>query len=486
MFKSGILVMIITLLSRVLGMARTVIIASYFGASGVTDAYFSAFKISNFFRQLLGEGALGTVFIPVYNEKEKEYGSDQARDLIFSILNLLFCFACFIAVIMAVFSRPIIDVVVTGYDDSTKELASKLLKIMAVYFVFIGMSGMIGAVLNNFKQFLVPASTSLFFNIAIISSALFFSRRYGIYSLAFGVVLGGLLQLIVVIPSFIKQVKTYKFCINFKDRHLKKVFLLILPMLVGIFAKQFNVLVDQFFASFLATGGVSALENATRLYNLPLGVFGISIATVVYPGLSRSMENGDVDDVKSTIVRGLNFLSFLIIPSIFIMTFYSQDVIKLVLGYGKYSEYSIKVSSESLRFYSIGLFFYTAIHLLSRSFYGMKNTKDPVKYSVVSIILNIFLNYLLIERYKHIGISFATSVAAAVNFLLLYIYFNKKYVKLDLKRFAKFLLYVFVSAVCALLVSMHIKFGILKIAAFGIIYLLFWILPIKRRGMNAF
>ncbi len=486
MFKSGILVMIITLISRVLGMVRTVIIASYFGANWLTDAYFSAFKISNFFRQLLGEGALGTVFIPIYNQKEKECGEEEAKKLIFSIVNLLFVFTCLIAVLMVIFSRPIIEIIVSGYDAQTKELASKLLKVMAVYFVFIGLSGMIGAILNNFKQFLIPASTSLFFNIAIIVAAMFFSNKYGIYSLAFGVVVGGILQLLIVIPPFIKQVKTYKFSINFKDPHLKRVFLLILPMLIGIFAKQFNVLVDQFFASFLASGGVSALENATRLYNLPLGVFGISIATVVYPGLSRAMENGNHEKVENTLIKGLNFLSFLIIPSIFVMTFYSQEVIELVLGYGRYSEYSIKISSESLRFYSIGLYFYTAIHLLSRSFYGMKNTRDPVKYSLISIVINIVLNYLLIEKFKHIGISFATSVASAVNFFLLYIYFNKKYVKLDTKKSIKFVSYVFISAVFALFASMQLESNILKILVFGVVYLLFWILPIKRRGMDAF
>jgi len=485
-FRSGILIMIITLASRILGLVRTSLIAYYFGATKFTDAYFSAFKISNFFRQLLGEGALGTVFIPIYNDREKAVGVEKSRTLIYSVLNLLFIFTSVITVLMIVFSDNIINFIVTGYPEETKKIASNLLKIMAVYFVFIGLAGMISAILNNFKKFLIPASTSLLFNISIILSIIFYGKQYGVTAMAVGVVVGGALQLLIVIPSFINIVKSYEFKIDFKDEDLKKIFILMIPMLLGIFARQINSIVDQFFASHLASGGVSALENATRVFNLPLGVFGISIATVVYPTLSRAISNNEIDVVKKSLQRGINFLMFLIIPSMGVLIFYAKDIIKLILGHGEFSVNSINVTSESLIYYSIGLFFYTGVHLMSRAFYGMKDTKRPVLFSIISIIINITLNALLINTMKHRGLALATAIASMVNFILLYVVFNIKYVKLDLMNILKFKTKVIFTTAIAVGGSFYLENIFIKLIVFAIIYMSFWIWPLKKNGVEIF
>jgi putative peptidoglycan lipid II flippase len=486
MFKSGILIMIITLASRVLGLVRTALIAYYFGATKYTDAYFSAFKISNFFRQLLGEGALGTVFIPIYNDREREYGAEKSKSLIYSILNLLFIFTTLITILMVVFSDNIINFIVTGYPEETRLIASRLLKIMAVYFVFIGLAGMISAILNNFKKFLIPASTSLFFNFAIIISIMVYGKQYGVTAMAVGVVVGGLLQFLVVLPAFIKIVKNYEFKVDFKDKDLKKIFLLMIPMLFGIFARQINSIVDQFFASHLASGGVSALENATRIYNLPLGVFGISIATVIYPTLSKAVSNNDTETVRKSLQRGLNFLQFLIIPSMGVLIFYARDIIKLVLGHGEFTQNSITITSESLIYYSVGLFFYTAVHLMSRAFYGMKDTKMPVIFSVISITINIILNAVLIDRFQHKGLALATAIASMVNFMLLYITFNKKYIKLDLAYIVKFKLKVVMSTAIALGGSFYLDNIFIKLITFSGIYLVLWAWPLKKNKLEVF
>lgn len=478
--------MVITMVSRVLGLVRTAMIAYYFGASKFTDAYFSAFKISNLFRQLLGEGALGTVFIPVYNERVAKHGEEAGKQLIFSILNLLFVGTSLITLCMIIFSGQIIEIIVMGYPLETKIIAARLLRIMAVYLVFIGMSGMICAVLNNFKQFAVPAATSLLFNIAIIISAVFWGKSFGINALAFGVVVGGILQFLIVVPSFFKIVKKYEFKIDLKDPSLRRVFYLILPMLLGIFAKQINSVVDQFFASYLKSGGVTALENASRLYNLPLGVFGISIATVIYPSMSRAIERKAFDEMRDKLSKGLNILMFLIIPSIAVLTVYSKDVISLVFSYGKYDGDAVIVTSQSLLYYSIGLYFYTAIHLLSRAFYGMKNTRDPVKFSIVSIVLNIVLNSLLINKMEHRGLALATSIASGVNFFLLVYYFKKKYVGVNLRKMSEFLVKILASTIVAIFASYFINIVLIKLLVFSLVYLVPWMIPLKRRGINVF
>ena len=486
MFKNGLIMMMITLVSRVLGLFRSVIIAYYFGVSAETDAFFSAFKISNFFRQLLGEGALGTSFIPVYNEKIKNEGEEEGRKFIFSIVNLVFIFSVIVSIFMMVFSKEIINLIVNGFSIETKLIASNLLRIMSSYFIFISVAGIIFAILNNFKCFAIPASTSIFFNIAIICGAIFFGKTYGIKALAYGVLVGGLFQFLIVLPQFLSHTKGYSFKINFKDKYLKEVFILIGPMLIGIVARQLNTVVDQFFASYLETGALSALENATRIYNLPIGVFGISISTVIFPSLSKKIVNKNMEGVKKDIRKGLNILLFLVIPSIFAFTIYGKDMVSLVFQYGKFDENAVKVTGNALLFYSLGLYFYTAIHLLTRAFYGMKNSKDPVKFSIISIVLNIVLNAILIKPMGYRGLAFSTSIAAFVNFSLLLIVFRKKYLKIEIKNVLNFSFKTIVSSFIAIGISFYVPNIILKFIVFGVVYLGIWSYPIYKKKMEVF
>lgn len=486
MFRSGLLVMIITMVSRVLGLVRAGIIAYYFGASAMTDAFFSAFKISNFFRQLLGEGALGSSFIPLYNERVESEGEENSKQFIYSILNLLFVFSTIVTILMIIFSQGIIDGIVSGFPDETKIIASRLLKIMSVYFVFISLSGMVCAILNNFKQFAVPASTSIFFNLAIILASMYFGKTYGIDALAYGVVIGGLFQLLVVLPAFFKIMKGYSFKIDWKDPYLKKIFIMICPMLVGIVARQVNTIVDQMFASYLAEGGVSALENATRLYLLPVGVFGVSISTVIFPALSKAMSKNDLDGATDNIVKGLNILLFLIIPSTAVLTFYAPEVIRLTLSYGKFDEEAVRVTSQALLYYSLGLYFYTAIYLMTRAFYSVKNSKYPVKFSIISIVINIVLNFLLIESMAYRGLALSTSIASGVNFFLLLIVFRKKYINFSLKKSYIFFIKTFIITAIALIASYKIDNTIIKLVVFSVVYMLFWAKSLLKNKMEVF
>lgn len=486
MFRSGLLVMIITMVSRVLGLVRATIIAYYFGASGATDAYFSAFKISNFFRQLLGEGALGSSFIPLYNEKIEIEGEEKGKEFIYSILNLIFVFSTIVTLLMIIFSQDIINLIVNGFPTETKILASQLLKIMSVYFIFISLSGMICAMLNNFKQFAIPASTSIFFNLAIILASMGFSKTFGISALAYGVVLGGAFQLLIVLPSFFKIVKGYSFKINWKDPYLKKIFILMCPMLVGIVARQVNTIVDQVFASYLQEGGVTALENATRLYLLPVGVFGVSISTVIFPVLSKAVAKNDLKTAENNIVKGLNILLFLIIPSTAVLTFYSTDVIRLTLSYGKFGEEAVKVTSEALLYYSLGLYFYTAIYLMTRAFYSVKNSSYPVRFSIVSIIINIVLNFALIKPMAYRGLALSTSIASGVNFVLLVYVFRKKYMEFPLKRSLIFFGKVILTTAAALGASYYVHNTIIKLVIFSAVYMVFWAKSLIKNKMEVF
>lgn len=486
MFKSGILVMVVTLISRVLGLARSMVVAYYFGATAATDAFFSAFKISNFFRQLLGEGALGTSFIPLYNEKIKEEGEEEGRKFIFSILNIIFIFSVIISLLMIIFSEQIIALIVNGFSPETRHIAAELLEIMSPYFILIAIAGMLGAILNNFKIFVVPASTAIFFNIAILGSAMYFGKTYGIKAMAYGVLVGGILQLLVQIPQFLRKTKGYSLKIYWKDKYLKRLFYMMLPMLVGIVARQFNTIVDQFFASYLEAGGISALENATRLYTLPIGVFGISVSTVVYPTLSKKIVDKDFKGVEDNLLKGLNILLFLIVPCMAVFCFYSKEIVKFLFGYGNFNERAIVITGEALFFYSVGLYFYNAIHVLTRAFYGMKNSKDPVKFSIMAIIINIVLNMMLIKPMAYKGLALATSIAAIVNFTLLLYTFRKKYINFNLNRLWIFGIKTIVASMIGIISSFYINNIILKLVVFSIVYLILWAYPIYKKRLEVF
>ncbi|WP_176838576.1 murein biosynthesis integral membrane protein MurJ [uncultured Fusobacterium sp.] len=486
MLRQGISVGVITFVSRITGFFRAFLIAYYFGSSGTTDAYFSAFKISNFFRQLLGEGALGNSFIPLYNKIEETEGESRGKEFIFSVLNLLFIFSSVVTILMIIFSDQIINLIVSGFPEDTKELASHLLKIMSFYFVFISLSGMIGAMLNNFRHFLVPAATSIFFNLAIIASAILCGQKYGIDALAWGVVVGGVLQFLVVLPTFFKIVKTYSLKINWKDPYIKKLILMTLPMLGGIMARQLNTVVDQWFASNLETGAVTALENATRLYLLPVGVFGVSLSTVIYPSLAQAVAKHKNDIAEKYIVKGLNILLFLVIPSILVLTIYSEDVVRLTLSYGKFGEEAVKVTANALLYYSIGLYFYTGIFLMTRAFYSMQNSAYPVVASIVSIIINIVLNFVFIKPFGYKGLALSTSIAAGVNFLMLLFEYRRKYICFNLKKTLIFLLKSIVFSAIAFLASYKINLSLVKITVFGLVYLLFWARGLYKNKMEVF
>lgn len=486
MFKSSIGTMIITMISRILGLLRGTLIAYYFGSSYVTDAYFSAFKISNFFRQLLGEGALGNTFIPLYNQKCEQEGEEKGRDYIFSVLNLVFLFSFVISVGTIFLSNPIIDFIVVGFPEETKNLASILLKIMSFYFLFISLSGMIGAVLNNFGEFLLPASTSIFFNLSIIFSAMFFSKNYGIYALAFGVLIGGIFQFFVVFFPLWKKIGRHSFRIQWKDKYLGLLAYRLLPMLVGIVARQVNTIVDQFFASFLAVGGVTALENASRVYLLPVGVFGVSLSNVVFPSLSKAAAKKDHTKIQRELERGFNILLFLVVPSMIVCVLYAKEVIRLLFSYGKFGENAVIITAEALLFYSLGLYAYVGVQFLSKGFYALGDNRRPARYSIMAIFINIALNALLIQKMEYRGLALATSIASCCNFFALWLHFHKKYISLAFLSCIKIAGISVLASFLAYGASRYFPYILLKFLVFSVIYLLCWAPLFYKKGREIF
>ena len=482
MFKSSFIVMVINMLSRILGLVREMIIGSVFGASGMTDAYVSATKIPNFFTTLFGEGSLGTVFIPLYNRGLEEKGKEKTDEFVFSILNLIIAFTSTMSVIMILFSKQILKIT-TGFADPERfEAANGLLKIVAFYFLFIALSGVVSSLLNNYKKFAVAASMGIVFNLVIIVGTLLLKNKMGIYGLGVAYLLSGVFQLLMMLPQFFQIMKTYKFVFNLKDPYVKEMFVLMVPTLIGIFGYQINEIVDNRFATMLPAGTASALNYASRLYLLPIGVFAISLSVVIFPTLSRAVVKNKRKKVRKVVQEGLAMLAFLIVPSSVILFGYAREIVTLVYKRGHFSNKAVTLTSETLQFYALGLLFFSTIHLLTRSHYVYKDRKLPVISSFIGIFTNILLDFLLYKQYRHVGLTFATSFAAMINFLILFVSLQRRYVRINVLKYIAILVISLGGSLLSFTISKLVKVSFLgslsivvNLLIFLIIYLLIWI-----------
>ena len=482
MFKSSFIVMVINMLSRILGLVREMIIGSVFGASGMTDAYVSATKIPNFFTTLFGEGSLGTVFIPIYNRGLEEKGKEKTDEFVFSILNLIIAFTSTMSVIMILFSKQILKIT-TGFADPERfEAANGLLKIVAFYFLFIALSGVVSSLLNNYKKFAVAASMGIVFNLVIIVGTLLLKNKMGIYGLGVAYLLSGVFQLLMMLPQFFQIMKTYKFVFNLKDPYVKEMFVLMVPTLIGIFGYQINEIVDNRFATMLPAGTASALNYASRLYLLPIGVFAISLSVVIFPTLSRAVVKNKRKKVRKVVQEGLAMLAFLIVPSSVILFGYAREIVTLVYKRGHFSNKAVTLTSETLQFYALGLLFFSTIHLLTRSHYVYKDRKLPVISSFIGIFTNILLDFLLYKQYRHVGLTFATSFAAMINFLILFVSLQRRYVRINVLKYIAILVISLGGSLLSFTISKLVKVSFLgslgivvNLLIFLIIYLLIWV-----------
>ena len=482
MFKSSFIVMVINILSRILGLVREMIIGSVFGASGMTDAYVSATKIPNFFTTLFGEGSLGTVFIPIYNRGLEEKGKEKTDEFVFSLLNLIIAFTSTMSVIMILFSKQILKIT-TGFADPERfEAANGLLKIVAFYFLFIALSGVVSSLLNNYKKFAVAASMGIVFNLVIIVGTLLLKNKMGIYGLGVAYLLSGVFQLLMMLPQFFQIMKTYKFIFNLKDPYVKEMFVLMVPTLIGIFGYQINEIVDNRFATMLPAGTASALNYASRLYLLPIGVFAISLSVVIFPTLSRAVVKNKRKKVRKVVQEGLAMLAFLIVPSSVILFGYAREIVTLVYKRGHFSNKAVTLTSETLQFYALGLLFFSTIHLLTRSHYVYKDRKLPVISSFIGIFTNILLDFLLYKQYRHVGLTFATSFAAMINFLILFVSLQRRYVRINVLKYIAILVISLGGSLLSFTISKLVKVSFLgslgivvNLLIFLIIYLLIWV-----------
>jgi putative peptidoglycan lipid II flippase len=448
--KSAKTVSLCTLLSRVLGLARDIICASFFGTSLAWDAFVVAFKIPNLFRRLFGEGALSAAFIPVFTEYLETKSKKDAWELVNVTGTLLFIILASL-VVLAEISFSVIPSVVSL--NHKWELVLSLLMITFPYVLFICMVALAMAVLNSLKHFLIPALAPVTLNICWIMGVFLLTPIFGntlenkIFGLAVAILIGGMIQLAMQLPVLKKEGIAFKPSLNFSHPGLKRILALMLPIIFGLAAVQINVLMDSFIAIAFAkppggaehfsiagisipypleTGAASVLYYADRLIQFPLGVFGIAMATAVFPYFSTYAARKEWTNFTDTFNQAVRVVLFIGIPASAGLILLRRPLVELFYERNAFTVESTYRTAAVILFYSIGVWAYSASHVIIRAFYSIQDTKTPVKVGAGMVGLNLILNLTLIWFLREGGLALATAISATIQIIILFILLHKK------------------------------------------------------------
>nr|WP_250154861.1 murein biosynthesis integral membrane protein MurJ [Vibrio alginolyticus] len=420
-----------TFISRVLGLVRDVVVANLMGAGASADAFFFANKIPNFLRRLFAEGAFSQAFVPVLTESHAQGDMDKTRELIARAAGTLGVIVSIVTILGVLGSGVVtalfgfgwfLDWMHGGPAAEKFELASVMLKITFPYLWFITFVALSGAILNTLGKFAVSSFTPVFLNVMIILAAWFISPQMSQpeIGLAIGVFLGGLVQFLFQIPFLIKAGVMVKPKWGWRDPGVVKIRTLMIPALFGVSVSQINLLFDTFIASFLQTGSISWLYYSDRLLEFPLGLFGIAIATVILPALSRKHVDAQNEGFAQTMDWGVRMVILLGLPAMLGLIVLAKPMLMVLFMRGEFSPQDVHQASLSLFAYASGLLNFMLIKVLAPGYYSRQDTKTPVKYGIIAMVTNMVFNAIFAYFYGYVGLAIATALSAFVNMALLY------------------------------------------------------------------
>lgn len=413
-----------TLLSRILGFVRDVIVAFALGAGLFADAFFVAFRIPNLLRRLFGEGSLTMAFIPVFSRIREEEGEEAAQAMARSAMIWLGIILGALTLLVELVAGPVTMAIAPGFLDNAEQFQATvdLVRICFPYAVFICGVALCMGILNAHDHFLAPALAPAVLNVALISAALI-GYYFGLnvaYSMAYGVVAGGICQLLLQQP-FLRTVGfSWRGPWSFGNKGVIRMGLLMLPTVFGAAVYQINILLSTLLASFLPVGSVSYLYYADRLVQFPLGVFGIAVSTAALPSLAKLAAKERDAEFDIALASTLGLTLFIALPSAAGLIGLASPVISFLFERGAFSADAVTATASALVAYSAGLPFIALSRPLVAAFYALEDTRTPVKIAVVCLVVNVGLGYLLMQSLLHVGLALAVSISSMLNFILLY------------------------------------------------------------------
>jgi putative peptidoglycan lipid II flippase len=413
--QASLVLTIAALASRLLGWIRLLVIGSQFGISRELDAYFAAFRIPDAIFQLVVAGALSAALIPVFSGYRAREQEREAWRLASSVINLVVIALAGLSLLMAIFAPVLVPIVAPGFDAPTTELAIRMTRIMLLSPVLIGIGAVVSGILNSYERFAVPALAPLAYNLCIIGAAFFLAPLMGVEGLAVGVAVGSLAHLAIQLPQLAKVGQRYDLTIGLSHPGVRRVLWLMGPRMLGLAAGQLNFIVATVLASALPEGSVTSFYYAFQLSQLPVGVLGVSVAVALFPTLSRDAALGRIPEIRRQVAGSLRVLIFLAAPLTAALIVLAEPVTSVFFQYGLFSERSAERTAGALTFFAIGLVGHIVVHVLTRAFYAMQDTRTPVTWAVIGVAVNVPLMVWLVGPMGVQGLALALSISALLE-----------------------------------------------------------------------
>ncbi len=420
-----------TLGSRVMGFARDVVFARFFGAGAGMDVFVVAFQIPNFLRRLFGEGAFSQAFVPVLSEYESRRSHEEVRGLADRVAGTLGLILLAITVAGVLLAPMLILLFAPGFsgEEDKFALATGMLRLTFPYLLFISLVAFAGGILNTYGRFAVPAFTPVLLNLVMIASVFLLAPYFDtpVYGLAVGVFIAGLVQLAFQLPFLARVGVLPRPRWGWDHEGVRRIIRLMMPAIFGSSVAQINLIVDRVIASFLTTGSISWLYYSDRLLEFPLGVFAIALATVILPGLSRHHAAASTEAFSSTLDWALRLAVVVALPASVGLFFLAGPMVATLFNYGAFDAHDVRMAGYSVMAYALGLMAFTLVKVLAPGYFSRQDTRTPVRISVISMVTNIVLNIAIVLPMMHYGITaphaglaLATGLAAVLNATMLY------------------------------------------------------------------
>jgi len=462
------IVSLATLVSRALGLVREQVFAAFFGAGFAVDAFQVAFRIPNLLRDLFAEGAMSAAFVPTLTQVQEREGREAAMRLANLVINFLLVTVSAICLLGILFADRLVPWMAPGFGQvpGKLELTTQLTRIMTPFLLLVALAAAVMGVLNTRRVFFIPAIAPTMLNLALIASGFILSPlcpRFGLHpivGMALGVLLGGLGQLLIQVPALYAQGFRWRPEISFRDPGVLRIVTLMAPAAVGLAATQVNIFVNTFLASLLPQGSVSWLNYAYRLMQLPIGLFGVAIATVTLAEVSRHAARREMPELKRTISFSLRFGLFLTLPATMILMALAHPIVSLLYQHGRFGATDSWQTAQALWGYAVGLSAFSAVRVLVPVYYSLGMTRVPVTISFITIAVNIVLNILLMHPLQHRGLALATSIASVLNFTLLFEMLRRKIGPMGGRVLARSAAKIFLASLLAALAAFAVAAGL--------------------------
>lgn len=460
LLRSAIIVSMITFISRISGLLRDIAITSIFGSNSLTDAFWIAFRIPNIFRRLLAEGAFSQALIPIISKARDFHNINEFKSIINKIYTILFIVLLIVVSIGILFSPIIVTLVASGNIHSDNfPIIVKMTRIMFPYIMFMSIIALYSGILNVWEKFFISTFTPILLNISIIIFCIYFSET--IYALAFGVLLGGVLQITVqwiylyyngLSPTFILNIKE-----AWNDNNVQLIINKIIPAILGVSITQVSLVINTNIATWLSVGSVTYITLADRLMEFPTAILGVTLGNMLLPILSTKYYKSDYYSYNKIINWALKLVLIFGIPIAIYMSILSNGLVATLFHYGKFNANDVYQTQIVVSAYSIGIVHILSIKILSSAFYSMHDIKTPLNISIISLVATQLFNIILVPLFDYVGLALSISLGAIINSSLLLLELRKtKKFYID-NQFKRIIIYILPSSFILILYSIYIK-----------------------------